>query len=87
MGSVYLTTLFRNLKYILSGVLQERIPWTALVEDRQEQLTLRERSGEVAEMKETLRGRPRWRRAECEVTKGKATLALRLSVLVRCLRL
>lgn len=57
MGSVYLTTPFRNLKYILSGVLQERIPWTALVEDRQEQLTLRERSGEVEEMKETLRGR------------------------------
>lgn len=57
MGSVYLTTPFRNLKYILSGVLQERIPWTALVEDRQEQLTLGEHSGEGEEMKETLRGR------------------------------
>lgn len=31
--------------------------------------------------------RPQWRSAECEVTKGKATLALRLSVLVGCLRL
>lgn len=31
--------------------------------------------------------RPQWRRAECEVTKGKATLTLRLSMLVRCLRL
>ena len=30
--------------------------------------------------------RPQWRHAECEVTKAKATLALRLSVLVRCLR-
>lgn len=31
--------------------------------------------------------RLQWRSAECEVTNGKATLALRLSVLVGCLRL